>query len=180
MCERPVMLVKMNITLERELEERQRQQQERKTVKEASEAAEKSAKDYLETDEGQIMIRRMAEQRAHELKATEADSKFKGALEFEFRRKRKRLEKVFKKKERKMQKQRNEAHDELEKKKDALMEKGQELVGWAAEQNDAAVDKVLEQLANLPEEIKLKQLVDKYEADLAKMVKEVRSERRRG
>ena len=79
-----------------------------------------------------------------------------------------------------MQKQRNEAHDELEKKKDALMEKGQELVGWAAEQNDAAVDKVLEQLANLPEEIKLKQLVDKYEADLAKMVKEVRSERRRG
>ena len=36
------------------------------------------------------MIRRMAEQRAHELQATEADSKFKGALEFEFRRKRKR------------------------------------------------------------------------------------------
>ena len=180
MCERPVMLVKMNITLERELEERQRQQQERKTVKEASEAAEKSAKDYLETDEGQIMIRRMAEQRAHELQATEADSKFKGALEFEFRRKRKRLEKTFKKKEKKMQKQRNEAHDELEKKKEALMEKGKDMVGWAAEQNDAAIDKVLEQLANLPEDLKLKQLVDKYEADLAKMVKEIEKKAAKG
>ena len=94
MCERPVMLVKMHITLERELEERQRQAQERKTVKEASEASEKSAKEYLETDEGQIMIRKMAEARAHELQHSEANSKFKGAVELEFRRRRKRLEKV--------------------------------------------------------------------------------------
>ncbi|GMI08986.1 hypothetical protein TrVE_jg11434 [Triparma verrucosa] len=180
MCERPVMLVKMHITLERELEERQRQAQERKTVKEASEAAEKSAKEYLETDEGQIMIRKMAEARAHELQHSEANSKFKGALELEFRRKRKRLEKAFKKKEKKLQAKRNEAHDEMEKKKDALMEKGKELVGWAAEQNDIQIDKLLDTLANLPEDALLTQLVDKYEADLAKIVKEIEKKAAKG
>jgi len=48
MCERPVIMIKMTITLERELEERRRQQEERNRIKEASEAAEKSAKEYLE------------------------------------------------------------------------------------------------------------------------------------
>ncbi len=180
MCERAVILVKMSITLERELEERQRQQQERETVKQAMEAAEKSAKEYLEMDEGKLMIRKLAEVRAHELQHLEADSKFKGSLELEFRRRRKKLEKVFKKKEKKLQKARNEHHDELEAKKAKLMEKGKELDGWAAEQNDLAVDKILDELSNLTEDLQLSKLVEQYEKDLAKIVKDIEKRAARG
>ena len=91
-----------------------------------------------------------------------------------------RLEKMFKKKEKKLQAKRNEAHDELEKKKESLMEKGKDLVGWAAEQNDLAIDKTLDMLANLPEDEDLKKLVDKYETDLAKMVKEIEKKAAKG
>ena len=180
MCERPVILVKMTITLERELEERNRVQSERRNVAEASEAAEKSSKEYLDTDEGKLMIMKMAEKRAHELQASEADSRFKGACELEFRRKRKRLEKAFKKKEAKVQKRRNESHDELEEKKEKLMEKGKELVGWAAEQNDIAIDKVLDELANLPEDEELNKLQDKYEKDLEKLIKDIEKKAKKG
>jgi hypothetical protein len=155
-------------------------QNERKNVVEASEASEKSAQEYLDTDEGKLMIRKMAEQRAHELQASEADSKFKGACELEFRRKRKRLEKAFKKKEAKVQKRRNETHDELEEKKGKLREKGKELVGWAAEQNDIGVDKLLDQLANLPEDEELKKLQDKYEKDLEKLIKDIEKKAKKG
>lgn len=63
MCERPVIMVKMTITLERELMERQRQQQEKDRIAEASAAAEHSAKGYLETEEGIKLIHAMAEAR---------------------------------------------------------------------------------------------------------------------
>ena len=230
MCERPVMLVKMTITLERELQERQRIQNEKNTVIEASAAAEKSAKEFLETDEGKLMIRALADRRAHELQKDEAKNRFQGALELQFRRKRKKLEKGFKKKEAKLHKVRDEHQEELEKKKETLMEKGKDLVGWAAEQNDNAIDKgecfrigagagigfdavavvlaaekrqtkssctpltparllavlpsppstVLDELANLPEDADLSKLVDKYEADIDKLVKDIEKKSKKG
>jgi hypothetical protein len=180
MCERPVMLVKMKITLERELEERNRQQQERERVKEVCAASEKSAKEWLELDEGKLFIRKLAEVRAHELQHSEADSKFRGAVELEFRRRRKKLEKAFKKKEKKLQERRNEHHNELEEKRKVLDEKGSSLQGWAAEQNDIAIDKILEELANLPEDEDLGKLQDKYEADLAKLIKEIEKKAEKG
>jgi len=121
-------------------------------------------------DEGKLFIRKLAEVEAHKLQHDEKDSKFKGACALEFRRKRKKLEKTFKKKEKKLQEKRNESHNELEAQRKALDEKGEGLEGWAAEQNDAAIDKVLEGLSHLPEDEALGKLQDQYEEDLAKMI----------
>lgn len=174
------MLVKMKITLERELEERNRLNSERERVKETCNAAEKSAKEWLELDEGKLFIRKLAEVRSHELQAEESDSKFKGAVELEFRRKRKKLEKKFKKQEKKVQEMRNEHHDELEKARKALDEKGLKLEGWAADQNDMAIDKILDELSHLPEDTMLTKLQDSYEADLAKLIKDIEKKAAKG
>ena len=180
MCERPSLLVKMTITLEKELLERQKQQQEKDRVAEVEASAEKSAQEYLRSDAGKIMIFKMAAARAHELTVIEKNSKFKGALEIEFRNKRKKLEKAFKKKEKKLQEQRNKHHDDLEKQKEALMTKGKELVGWSAEQNDVAIDKILDELSNMPEDVLLGKCQDDYEKDVEKLVKTIEENASKG
>jgi len=180
MCERKVILVKMKITLERELVERNRTNQERERVKETCAAAEKSAKEYLELDEGKLFIRKLAEVRAHELQINDSDSRFKGAVELEFRRRRKKLEKAFKKGEKKLHVKRNETHAELEAQRKKLDAKGEKLEGWAAEQNDAAIDRVLHTLSNLPEDEALGKLQDKYEEDLANLIKAIEKKAEKG
>ena len=133
-----------------------------------------------QTDEGKKLIHKMAEARSHEIQHETSDSKFKGSLEIEFRRRRKKLEKNFKKREKKLQKVRNEAYEELDKKKAALLEKGEGLVGWAAEQNDTEIDKLLDLMSNMPEDEEIVKCQDKYELDLKKLIADIEKKAAKG
>ena len=66
MCERPAMLIKMNITLEKQMTEKTRKKNEMKNLEMALRSAKDMAKMFLSCDEGKLMIRRMAEKRMTE------------------------------------------------------------------------------------------------------------------
>ena len=61
MCERPALLLKMSVTLERDMTEKRRRKNEEGRINQAKVAAERFAKQYLLTDKGQLMIRQQAE-----------------------------------------------------------------------------------------------------------------------
>ena len=63
MCKRSAVLIRMNITLESRMVERRRMQNERNRIKEAEQAAEKVARDYLKTEEGALRVRKLAEEK---------------------------------------------------------------------------------------------------------------------
>lgn len=63
MCERPAVLVRKDIVLERHMTEKRRMENETKEIRNAVRASEVMAKRYLDTDEGKVMVREIAEER---------------------------------------------------------------------------------------------------------------------
>ena len=66
MCERPAMLIKMNITLERQMTEKTRKKNEMKNLEMALRSTKEMANIFLSCDEGKLMVRKMAEKRMKE------------------------------------------------------------------------------------------------------------------
>jgi len=62
-CERPALLFKPFLTLERQMTERRRKEIEEENIEIAAYGARKVAKQFLATEEGMIMIRDLAQQR---------------------------------------------------------------------------------------------------------------------
>ena len=68
-CQRPAMLVKSTVTLERHLTERNRREMEQLNIEKAVTASIKIAEEYLSSDEGMILIRKLAEYRVYHMES---------------------------------------------------------------------------------------------------------------
>ena len=63
LCERPAILMKKHLTLERQMTEKKRKEVEAENIEKAVRDAKKQAKKYLATDAGMIMIRALAKEK---------------------------------------------------------------------------------------------------------------------
>jgi len=60
MCERSALMIRMDITLERDMTERKRKENQNRMLEEAVSKAEETSQAYITSDEGKIMIHFMA------------------------------------------------------------------------------------------------------------------------
>eukprot|EP00903_Cladosiphon_okamuranus_P016231 g14974.t1 len=171
MCERKATLIKHDIILEREQEERRRQAMEREDIEFRVNLAKRLVKDSSETFEGKKAYTKKAIRLAEELNKKKEMGEFQSEAEAMKAHRRQAVEKKFAKVKQSLNKEREHRLADLKLKVEDLQEELATLRGWGKEQKEAQIDQVLASMTSLPEDKKLAE-VEQHLEDEVEMLEE--------
>jgi len=182
MCEREAIMVKEYVLLERELVERDRQKREKQYVIDAQDIARGLVEQFADTEEGKQYYTEKAVEQAEALMDAKKKGKFENEGEALLSKRKADIEKKFAKKRKKLEKARIKRLTDLKQMRTDMEEELKGLQGWAKEQQEKKLDKLLDDMENLPEELELAKLEAELAAALrdASASKQKRRFRKRG
>ncbi|CAM9129395.1 unnamed protein product [Ectocarpus sp. 12 AP-2014] len=169
MCERKATLIKHDIILEREQEERRRQATEREDIEFRVALAKRLVKEGSETIEGKKNYTKKAIRMAEALKKKKQMGEFESEAEAMKAHRRQVVEKKFSKRKDALNKEREHRLADLKLKVAGLQAELVSLRGWGKEQKEAQIDQVLASMASLPEDKKLAEVEQQLEEEVAKL-----------
>ncbi|CAM9498728.1 unnamed protein product, partial [Ectocarpus fasciculatus] len=169
MCERKATLIKHDIILEREQEERQRQATEREDIEFRVALARRLVKEGSETIEGKKNYNKKAIRMAEALKKKKQMGEFESEAEAMKAHRRQVVERKFSKRKDSLNKEREHRLADLKLKVAGLQEELVSLRGWGKEQKEAQIDQVLASMATLPEDKKLAEVEQQLEEEVEKL-----------
>ncbi|CAM9225803.1 unnamed protein product, partial [Sphacelaria rigidula] len=169
MCERKATLIKHDIILEREQEERRRLALEQEDIDFRVALAKRIVKDRAETIEGKKFYRSAAIKVAEELIKDQLVEESKGGTDTLKAHRRSTVEKKFTKSREKLQKAREYRLTDVKNKVKVMEDEVKELRGWAKEQKEAQIDQALQRMRELPEDKELEELDQKLEQEVERV-----------